>query len=314
MEKFHADAFGRGRRERRQQKCFDGQLMRGRKCGTEADVRNGIPVQRFIGRVAGARHVNAHLRNHLRGSSQVQRRHGLLGSNAVPGNDFAGETERPPQHASGETGITRFNRFTNFARRHHAAAQRNRVHHVRFESEVAAELGEHSSVSRLMMSKAEILADNHGLGVKRFGQHALREIRGSPARNDGREGEDQNVFDALARQQSAAFAVRGQQARRTMRRDDGGRMRIERQYGRRQGVLSRGPQNGGEQFAMGHVYAVEISDGDRSGAKLGRFIQSTRDTHDSSDVPVSFIGYVNLQPVVGQTDVFRQRSFGLRVS
>ena len=120
------------------------------------------------------------------------------------------------------------------------------------------------------------LLKRHGFKVipvnPQLDQDALHEIRRRPARERHREGQNQNVFDAFACQQTAALDLRGEQPLLALRRDDLSGVRIESQNGGCERVLTRGAQNRGQQFAVRDVHAVEIPDSDCRGTELSRLV------------------------------------------
>jgi hypothetical protein len=102
--------------------------------------------------------------------------------------------------------------------------------------------------------------------AQRVDQHLLDERFRRQSGEGGVEVADIAQVDAVVGEQFEFFAQRGQARRRRLRREELARVRLEREHGSRQAGVRRGRREAGEQRTMTQVYAIEVADGQYSGA------------------------------------------------
>ena len=119
-------------------------------------------------------------------------------------------------------------------------------------------------------TEAKIASDPHLRHAQRAHQKFLDEAIGGPARELVREGDDQQRVDVHLAQQLFFLGDGEDLLRHPIRRDDGQRMRLERDHRGGPPQLARPRHHPAHDGLMPDVHAVEVADGGDAAARQVR--------------------------------------------
>src|SRR4051794_18274939 len=159
-----------------------------------------------------------------------------------------------------------------------------------------------------MRSKTEVIPDQHSFGGHPAGQHLTREVLWRQTGKLAIERNYEYLVNACFAHESDAIIDRRQQARRSLRRNHAGGVRVERNYRRDCAELSREFHIPAEQLPVTFMNAVEVPDADRAVPGIVRHLGKRPEYPHSG-----FFSHDNAQTVVCEPYVFRKIALRLNV-
>lgn len=130
------------------------------------------------------------------------------------------------------------------------------------EARVRRDLSKLGNRSRSIQTEAKILARNYRLGGHMFGQNQFDECRRPERSKLGIEGERNDIIHARLFQQTAFLFMARELKKWCARRENGSRMRIERQR-YKESIVDLGKLGGAlQKVSVPAMNAVEVSNND----------------------------------------------------
>ena len=153
------------------------------------------------------------------------------------------------------------------------------------------------------------MADGEGARAQRVHQDFAKKVRRIERTDAFIEGQDQDLFNAVAFHQGAALSGGTQQQRRTLGGQELGRMGIEGQRRGASAALAGEVDDGAHELVVGGVHAVEIADGEGAGREYeAGLFEAAIDPHG---VPLAIDDH--LEAVVGQAHAGGQEALSALV-